>query len=136
MAHFVYFNSYLSLGGTDVSSHLRSLQADHSQDTPDDPVMGDIFMSRLAGVRDYGVTPVFSDDYETGDLDEDIDALWGTTFTVAWRPDAGVRSASNPEYQFTGVLSSDQAGGAFGDAAVRTLGAIMIASGVVTRAVT
>ena len=92
--------------------------------------MGDIFMSRLAGVRDYGVTPVFSDEYDAGDLDEDIDALWGTIFAVAWRPDAGVRSATNPEYQFMGVLSSDQAGGAFGDAAVRTLGAIMIASGV------
>ena len=135
MAHFVYTNAYLSLGGTDVSGHLRSIQANHSQDTPDDPIMGDEFMSRLAGVRDYGVTPVFSDDYDAGDLDEDIEALWGTTFAVAWRPDNGAISTSNPEYQFTGVLSSDQAGGAFGDAATRTLGAIMIATGVVTRAV-
>ena len=135
MAHFVYTNAYLSLGGTDVSGHLRSIQANHNQDTPDDPTMGDVFMSRLAGVRDYGVTPVLSDDYDAGDLDEDIDALWGTTFAVAWRPVNEAISTSNPEYQFTGVLSSDQAGGAFGDAAVRTLGAIMIATGEVTRAV-
>ena len=133
MAHFVYTNAYLSLGGEDVSEHLRSIQANHSQDTPEDPVMGDAYKNRLAGVRDYGVTPTFSDDYAAGSLDEIIDGLFGAPFAVAWRPKNEAISASNPEFQFTGLLSSDQAGGGFGDAAMRTLGAIMISSGVPTR---
>ena len=134
--HFVYLDAYLSLGGTDVSGHLRGLQCNHSQETPDDPVMGDAYKSRLVGVRDYQVTPTFSDDYDDNELDEDLFALWGTTFAVAWRPKNEAIGAGNPEYQFTGLLSSDQAGGSYGEAAARTLGAIMIATGVVIRDVT
>jgi hypothetical protein len=136
MAHFVFKDAYLSLNSSDVSTHLESLSVTHSQETPDDTTMGATFRRFLPGLQTYELEAVFHNDFTDNDLDEDLFALMGTTFPVAWRPSkTDAISATNPEYQFTGCLGEGSTGGTVGEIDKFTV-KIMLSSGTVTRDVT
>jgi hypothetical protein len=134
MAHFM-LQSRLSLGGTDFAGHVHSLQATHTQAELDDTVFGDTFKNRIAGLQDYQMAIGLKDDVADNDVDEDIFALWASNgaLAVQWGYEQSfTETATNPEYQFTAMLLSDQAGGNVGEEAPRSL-SIAIASGSITR---
>ena len=134
MSHFM-LQSRLSIGGNDMVGHLTSLTATHSQAELDDTVLGDTFKNRLAGLQDYQLSVGLNDDIADDDLDEDTFALWATNGSLAiqWGYlQSFTESPTNPEYQFTGILLSDQVGGGVGEEAKRQW-SIAIASGSLTR---
>lgn len=137
MAHFM-LRSCLSLGGSDMVSHLFSLQATHSQAELDDTVFADTFKNRIAGLQDYAMSVSLHDDLTDNGLDEIIFALWASNGSIAveWGYlQSFTEAANNPEYQLTMMLLSDQVGGGVGEEANRSV-SLAISSGAVTRDVT
>ena len=106
MAHQVANGSFISLGGTDMSSDGTSISDAHSTDLPEDTSFADTFKQRLIGLQDYQLSLEFNQNYVDDGLDEDLEALKATNFAVLWRPDDAVVGTGNPEYQFTGAISS------------------------------
>lgn len=137
MAHFQLL-SRLSLGGTDFAGHLFSLTATHTQAEIDDTIFGDTFRNRICGLQDYEMAIGLRDDIADNEVDEDIFALWASngSLAVQWGYlQSFTESATNPEYQFTGMLTSDQVGGSVGEGANRQLN-VKMAAGDLTRDVT
>ena len=55
MAAFVMTNASVSIAGTDLSDHVRSVTIDASVNLVDDTAMGDVFQSNAVnGHRGYG----------------------------------------------------------------------------------
>jgi hypothetical protein len=77
------------------------------------------------------------DDITDNLVDEILFAFWASnSIAVQWGiAQSFTETASNPEYQLTMMLTSDQAGGSVGEEAGRQL-SLAIASGSVTRDVT
>jgi hypothetical protein len=135
LAHYVYKNAYLSVGGTNISGDVEELSVNREQELQDDTCMGDTFRNKLGGLQNLELEVTLHNDYVDDGLDEDLEALIGTTFAVAYRPDAGAISTSNPEYQFTGVLGEGGSGGTVGEIDKKSI-TLTIASGTLTRDVT
>jgi hypothetical protein len=136
LAHIVTNNSYLSLGGTVVSTDSTSINPTQSAELQDDTCFGDTFHQRLVGLQDYQLQVELNNDYADDALDEDIEALLGTSFAVAWKPVATTISTSNPEYQFTGAISSINKTHAVGQITKISLTIMISTSAGVTRDVT
>lgn len=137
MAHFMLL-SRLSLGGTDFVGHVHNLTATHTQAELDDTTFDDTFKARIGGLQDYQQAVGLRDDLADNDVDEDIFALWATNgaLAVQWGYlQSFTETATNPEYQYTAIMLSDQVGGGVGEEANRSI-QLAIASGTVTRDVT
>jgi len=106
LAHLVVLDGYLTLGGTSIHPDSLSFTVTHNVELVDDTVFGDNFKQKLIGIQDYQLSFEAENDHADDALDEDIEALIATNFAVAWRASDGAISTSNPEYQFTGALSS------------------------------
>ena len=133
MAHLM-LASRLSLGGSDMVSHLNSLTATHTQADLDDTVFADTFKNRIGGLQDYQMAAGLLDDLADNDLDEIMFAFWAAnSIAVQWGYlQSFTESAVNPEYQLTMQLLSDQVGGGVGEEAKRSI-SLAIASGTLTR---
>jgi hypothetical protein len=136
MAHTVITGGFLSLGGTDVSADTKSISASESAELQDDTCFADTWRQRLVGLRDYQLQAELHNDAVDDALDEDLEALLGTSFAVAWRYDDGAISTGNPEYQFTGAISSINKTVAVGEVNKVSLTIMLTTSAGVTRDVT
>lgn len=99
-------NRSITLGGTDLSSSLRALDAGEGQRTLSAETDGDDWEWFEAGLRFGAITAQFKQDFTSGSVDEVISALIGTTFTVVVKPDAGAVSTSNPSYTATMMIEN------------------------------
>lgn len=118
MAEFVYTNAFLSIGGNDVSDHVRQLTITYSAEMQDKTAMGDLTRTRLGGLLDWSFEVNFNQDFAASDIDSILFPLVGTSVALVARPDAGVVSATNPELQGNGILESyAPLGGNVGDMA-------------------
>lgn len=120
MASLVIKNGYLALGGTEISQYSKGFTLQAETDAVDDTTMGDETKSNTPGLYNWNLSVDPRADYADNLLDEILWNLRGTTFTVAVRPVNAAISASNPEYQMNGMLSSVQIiGGSVGDLAMQ-----------------
>ena len=118
MATFVLYDAYLSVAGTDLSDHVKSVTVDAGQNMTDDTAMGDAFVSNAAGLATWSVSVEFLQDYASGKVDATLEPLLGigTTAALVVRPASGSVSATNPSYSGTGILESyNPIGGSVGD---------------------
>jgi len=103
-------NAFLSVAGTDLSSHINSVGVPLTKDTPEDTAMGDNSRSyRADGLRDGTLSVTWNSDDAAGAVSA---TLWthytsGTVAAMIFRPDAGVIGVTNPEYTFNAILNSD-----------------------------
>lgn len=118
MATFVLYDAHLSVAGTDLSDHVRSVTIDAGQNLVDDTAMGDAFVSNAAGLATWSISVEFLQDYATSKVDATLEALLGIGNTAALivRPTSSAKGSANPEYTGTGILESyNPIGGAVGD---------------------
>ena len=113
----VFEDGHLTIGAFNVSDQLQSIQTNFSVAELDARAMGDDSMVKEPGLKDFQLTADFLADFDDNQLDE---TLWGlydnrTKATIVFRPDSGAVSATNPQYGFTGFLSSYNPGGAHGE---------------------
>lgn len=119
MAEQIFKNAHLTLGGVDLSDHVRSVTLSYSAEVQDITAMSDDTRNRLGGLKDWSISVEFNQDYAAGKVDATLFSLVGTSVAVVLRPDAGAVGATNPEFTGSAILESYQpVGGAVGDAHV------------------
>ena len=132
MATEVWDNAFLSIGGTDMSAHLKSLSFTYSAAELDDTAMGDDTQSRKGGLKDWSVTPSWHEDFASGAVDAVMFPLVGTNPAIILRPDTGSVSTSNPQFSGTGFIPSYGFGGSVGE--LLPADSPILAAGTLTRA--
>lgn len=124
MAVFVLDNASVSIGGTDISSSVRSVSLSFSVEKQDATAMGANTRKNLAGLKDVSVSMELNQDMVDDGLDEDLWTLFDSRAATAViiKADAGATSASNPRYYGNAVITGyAPIGGSVGDTAVSSL---------------
>lgn len=105
MATFAVTNAYLTVGGTDLSDHVRQMSINISAEELDDTAMGDTWHSRLAGLKDWSITVEFNQDFASSSVDATIWGAFATTAAIAFNPASSTTSATNPRYSGNALIS-------------------------------
>ena len=124
MATFVLYDASVSIAGTDLSDHVRSVTVDSGQAMQDDTAMGDTFQSNAAGLATWSMTFEFLQDYASSKVDSVLNSQLGigtTAPTIVVKPTSGSVSSTNPSYTGSGVLESyNPVSGSVGDQSMAT----------------
>ena len=123
MAEFgVLTNAFVSIGGVDLSDHVREVRLPRGVEALDDTVMGDDFRSEGGGLLTWGLTVVFTQDYAAGEVDATINPLVGSTTAIIIRPDTAAVGVTNPQWAGTALVKAyDPIAGAVGDHLLATV---------------
>jgi hypothetical protein len=109
MAVTVLYDAFVSLNSVDVSNRVKSVSIPMSVAELDATLMGSDTTINEPGLKSFSFDVSFLNDFTTGDLDSATFALWNgrTKFAVVWRKSrTDVIGVSNPEFRFTGFISS------------------------------
>ena len=118
MSKFVFSNGFFSVGGVDLSDHVESAELTYSADAVESTAMGDSTHLNLGGLKNWGVSVTWRQDFAPAKVDATLFSLVGTASALVMRADAGVVSATNPEFTGSGLLTEyDPITGAVGDIA-------------------
>jgi len=122
MATFVLYDASVTIGGVDLSDHVRSVTIDSGQNMTDDTAMGDAFTSNAAGLANWSMSFEFLQDYATSEVDATLNSCLGIGVTpkvIVVKPTSATVGTANPSYTGSGVLESyNPVGGAVGDQAM------------------
>lgn len=133
MAEFVYTNAFLSIGGVDLSDHVRQASLSYNAEMQDKTAMGDLTRTRLGGLKDWSLEINFNQDFAASNVDATLFPLVGTSVAIILRPDAAAVSATNPNFTGSAILESyAPLGGNVGDMAETPV--TLQADGTLTRA--
>lgn len=133
MATFVLTDASLTVGGTDLSDHIRSITLDYAAELQDDTAMGDTTRSVAGGLKTWSFTVEWLQDYAASKVDATLFSAVGTAVALVGKPTSAAVSATNPTFSGTGVLGTyNPMGGSVGDQAVAS--SVFTAAGTLTRA--
>jgi len=123
MATFVFTDAFFSVGGTDLSDHVKSVTLNYSAELQDDSAMGDTTRSRAGGMKDWSIEAEMHQDYAASKVDATMFSKVGTTTALILRAvSTGGVSATSPNYTGTGILESyNPVGGSLGEMAGATV---------------
>ena len=122
MAEFVLTDASVTLNSVDLSDHVKSVTINYSADMQEDTAMGDDTHTMLGGLKNWSVDLEFNQDYAANEVDATLFSLVGSTFTVAIKPTSGSVSATNPNFNGTGILESyNPLSGSVGDIATTSI---------------
>lgn len=105
MATFAVTNAYLTVGGTDLSDHVRSISINISAEDLDDTAMGDSWHSRLAGLKDFSVNVEFNQDFAASNVEATIWGAFATSAAIAFNPASSTTSTTNPRYSGNVIIT-------------------------------
>ena len=133
MAEQVLQNAFVSIDGTDLSDHVRSVTLNYSAEMQDQTAMGDDTRESIGGLKQWSMDVEFNQDYAASEVDATMFGIVGTTVAIILRPDTGAVSATNPQFTGNGVIESyPPIGGAVGD--VHTTSVTIQSAGTLARA--
>lgn len=129
-----YFNAFLSVGGTDLSDHVKSVQINYSADMLDSSCMGNATKINLAGLLNWSINVEFLQEYGSTKTDDKLFPLIGAAGAeIIVKPTNTDVGATNPTFTGTGLLTSyNPASGAHGS--LHTATATFQAAGTLVRA--
>ena len=99
MTAIIITNGFVTVGGTDISAHVTSIELPFDRDEKEVTAMGDTSKTRIKGLKDGSIRLNFN--LDAGRV---VDALFWTEFlsdavtAVVVRADGGVVGATNPQY--------------------------------------
>lgn len=133
MATFALTDASVTIGGVNLSDHVRSVTLEVSADELEDTAMGDTYRSRIGGLKDSSWTIEFNQDFAASKVDATLFPLLGTVATIVGKPTSAAVSATNPSYTGSALITqhSPIANGV-GDLA--TMSVTWPGAGAVTRA--
>lgn len=132
MGSFAFVDAKVTVNSVDLSAYVRQVTIDTSADQLEDTAMGDLFRSRLGGLKDWSVNIEFNADYAAGAVDATLWPLLGTVTTVTVKATSAANSATNPQYSGPVIVSGHTpVGGSVGDLA--TVGVTWQGAGALTR---
>jgi predicted secreted protein len=106
MSKLVLNGAYVSLAGTNLSNHVRSISLETSADIVDASCMTDTWKDKLAGLKDWKLTVEFAQDFDAGSVDATLFPLVGTAAAVVLRPTQAAKSPTNPEFTGNAFLEN------------------------------
>lgn len=135
MAVYMLQSVTVTVNSVDYTDHLKSatLTLDAAQlDTTDFSSGG--WTEAIGGLKSGTLALEFMDDVADNDVDEELFALLGTVVAATVKAATGAISTSNPEYQFSVLVTQVPLGGAVGALATKSVSWPL--TGSVTRDVT
>jgi hypothetical protein len=111
--HGVFFNPFLSVGGTDLSAYVRAITPDFAVEANDDTASGDTTRSEAAGLLTWSFAVEFNQDFAAAKVDATLYAALIAKAVVAiiFRPDQGVVATANPQWAGNALVRSYSPGG-------------------------
>ena len=133
MAKLVLTNANITIGGTDVSANVASVQIETSVDEVETTAFGPgNGKTRVGGLLDTTISLSMHNDYSA--IEGLVYPLIGSTTTVVVKPNGTAVSTANPSYTATGLVTGWSAvNGAVGE--LNTVDVSWPVSGTVTKAV-
>jgi hypothetical protein len=129
-----FYNCYLSVGGTDISTKLKSVTVNYQANMNDATTMGSTTKVNSPGILDWSIQCEGLDGIGAGELDTVLFPLVGAAaFAIVFRPDSAAKGASNPEFTGNAVLSGSPIGGAHGSILSKSF--TLLSAGVLARGV-
>lgn len=131
MAKLVLTNAFISIGGTDVSSSVASVQIETTADEIETTAFGSTGKTRVGGLLDTTISLDMHNDYSA--IEGLVYPLIGSTTTVIVKPNGTAVSTANPSYSMlANVLSWNPINGAVGE--LNTVSVQWPVSGTITKA--
>lgn len=134
MSKLVLTDAFVSVGGNDISDHVRTVTLNYAAEEVDDTTMGDDTRTNLGGLKTWSLDLEVANDFAATEIDSIIFPLVGTAVAVIFRPTSAAKGPNNPEYTGTGMLSSyNPVGQSVGDLATAPI--TIVSAGTLARAV-
>ena len=131
MAKLVLTNAFISIGGTDVSANVASVQIETTADEIETTAFGSTGKTRVGGLLDTTISLDMHNDYSA--IEGLVYPLIGSTTTVIVKPNGTAVSTANPSYtMLANVLSWNPVNGAVGE--LNTVSVQWPVSGTITKA--
>ena len=133
MAKLVLTNSNITIGGTDVSANVASVQIETSVDEVETTAFGPgNGKTRVGGLLDTTISLSMHNDYSA--IEGLVYPLIGSTTTVVVKPNGTAVSSTNPSYSMTILVTGWSAvNGAVGE--LNTVDVSWPVSGTVTKTI-
>ena len=132
MAKLVLTNANITIGGTDVSANVASVQIETSVDEVETTAFGDTGKTRVGGLLDTTISLSMHNDYSA--IEGLVYPLIGSTTTIVVKPNGTAVSTTNPSYTATVLVTGwSPVNGAVGE--LNTADVSWPVSGIVTKAV-
>ena len=132
MAKQVLTNTNITVGATDVSASVASVQIETSADEVETTAFGDTGKTRVGGLLDTTISLSMHNDYSA--IEGLVYPLIGSTTTIVVKPNGTAVSTTNPSYTATVLVTGwSPVNGAVGE--LNTADVSWPVSGIVTKAV-
>jgi hypothetical protein len=106
MPRLVLTNAYISVGGVDLSDLVASVTLNETFDVIETTAFSSTAAkTRVAGLEDNSITLEFHQDYATGEVEQTIYPLLGTSAAVIVKPNGSTTGAFNPSYTCNAIIS-------------------------------
>jgi hypothetical protein len=105
MPKLVLSNCFVSVDGTDLSSHVASVSLETVFEIIDTTTLGSVSRTKIAGLADNAVTFEFHQDFASGSVEATIYPLLGTRTDCVIKPVNATTSSTNPSYSFKALIS-------------------------------
>ena len=106
MPRLVLTNAYISVGGVDLSDLVASVTLNSTFDVVETTAFSSTAAkTRVAGLADNSVSLEFHQDYATGEVEQTIYPLLGTSAAVIVKPNGSTTGAFNPSYTCNAIIS-------------------------------
>ena len=107
MATMVLTDGFISIGGVDLSDHMKSGSMNYEAEALDQTAMGADTRLNVGGLKNWSVEATFYQDYAAGETDATIFSKVGTATAIIVRSVAtGGVGATNPNFTGTGLVQS------------------------------
>ena len=135
MPRLVLTNAFISVGGVDLSDLVASVTLNSTFDVIETTAFSSTAAkTRVAGLADNSISLEFHQDYATGEVEQTIYPLLGTSAAVIVKPNGASTSAFNPSYTCNAIISEwTPLNGAVGELA--TASVTWPVTGAITKAV-
>lgn len=134
MAKFAATDYSITVGGTDFSASLNSVELAIEADDLETTAFGSTFRTRIGGLKQASLTLNFMQDFAIGSVDAVLNPLLGTLSTVVIKPTGSATGSANPAYSMTCLVTQySPFASSVGD--IATLSVTWPVSGTVVRAV-
>jgi hypothetical protein len=116
-------DAFVNINGVDLSDHVKTSKVTYSVELQDASAMGNVAKARKPGLFDAGGEFELYQDYDAAKVDATIFPIVGVQVPIRVRKSkTDAISATNPEYQWNGIVESyPPLGGGVGEMHMTTI---------------
>lgn len=105
MAAFAFLDGRLTVNATNLSTFVTSMTLNVEVEELEKTAMGELWRSRLGGLKDYSLDVEFNSDFAVSAVDATLWPLLGTVVPFTIRATTAATSTTNPEYAGSLLIS-------------------------------